>query len=1154
MKKLSFRGLLTAMVLALCCSAPQTYAQTMHSGNVVVITVSKKNLEKVLEQLGRRYGYQMYYSPSALKGIDVSVSIENMDIDSAMKVLLSGTGLQYKRYRDVIAVSPKSNASTPLVGRVTDIDGAELPGVSIFTQDMSLGASTDINGRFSFKSVPHGALLKFTSVGMKPHYVVYNGERSLQVVMQEDVAQLDAVVVTGFQTISRERSTGSATIVNKEYLDKIQAPTLSDKLEGSTPGLTTYNGNTSIRGISSFAVNSTPLLVLDGQPVTGLSIDEINPDDIENVTVLKDAAATSLYGVRASNGVIVVTTKRGTTKKANISISAGFYLNPLPSLSYQHLASTGDIIDYEIEYMTNHPNYIGDPLSYFTVRNDMNAPQYMSQVSRLYYEMAQGNLTQSEVDRQVNVLRKNDYRKEYRKELQHLALTQDYNLSISKAGDNSNLFLSARYENNGYYDKDDSSDKFTFYLKEELDLTKWLKLTVGANVGIFNSEIGQASYQGSLSAMPYDVLRNTDGSLAYQYPVNYYLSQRVGETEGLHGLGYNAIEENTKNMNDTDNQYWKLFTHADFKLLKGLTLGLKFQYEKRAQNTERYDEVDSYYMRHMIDRFASGSVDNGFAYNIPDGGHLSESHARWSHLNFRAQFDYKTSIAEKHDITALLGGEIREDKYRFTQGERYGYDDGKLTYDFVDWYKLNYTGIKGQLSNGIQKLGELLNVYDTHHRYVSAYFNAGYTYDSRYSLNASVRVEQADLFGTDPKYRYRPLWSVGASWNITNEAFMENLGMVDMLKLRMTYGITGNVDQNTSPFLLGYYIPSPFNGSNLTGISTPPNKFLRWEKTSTFNAGLDFMLFKRLSGTFDFYLRKSSDLLANKSLDPSTGFETARVNNGAMKNTGVEISLTYDWLKNKDWTLVTTLTASHNRNEITKVGYVPTDALDMMRYPTSYYLKGDTYNSLYAYRYAGLTETGDPSVYDVEGKVVSVSPVRDINALVCSGQLDPKWNGAFDLNFSWRQLNFFTKIVYYTGHSLRVDATPLYNGITYATGKIHEDIVNRWTPGNTDTDIPAMNLYGNQQDREHHWKYADYNVTNASFLKVRNIGLGYSLPKPWIERAGFKAVNLRAQINNPFYWAANNHDIDPEAFNANSGTRADYAMMPSYIFGININF
>lgn len=1155
-KRFITKGLIMAVAFIVSCSAPLAYAQTAQPEKIT-ITVNKKPLESVLEKLSKQYDYQFFYNASLLKGISVSATLEGTNINNVMKTLLAGTGLQYSLKGKMIvitAIPKKAITKTLLNGRVTDSEGTVIPGVAIFTQDMSQGTVTDIDGRFAFqKPLEYGTVLKFTSVGMKPHNVVYSGESLLQVVMTEDVKQLDAVIVTGFQTISRERSTGSATIINKDYLGKIQAPNLGSKLEGTTPGLTNYNGSMSIRGTSSFAINSTPLLVLDGQPVTGVSINELNPEDIETITVLKDAAATSLYGVRASNGVIVVSTKRGTTKKPSINVSANFYLNPLPSLGYQHYASTSDIIDYEQEYLTNNPSYMDDPLAYFTTKNSMESPQYLSQVSRLYYEMAQGNISETQLNSSLDALRKNDYRKEYRKALQQMSFTQDYNLSISKGGDKSSLFFSARYENNGSYNKNDQSDKFTFYLKNELDLTKWFKLSIGANASIGNTEYGQADLQGATRAMAYDNLRNPDGSMAYVYPINYYLSQRLEETEGLNFMGYNAIEEDENNMQKTNDMYWKLFSHADFKIVKGLNLGLKFQYENRAQNSERYDEADSYYMRRMINEYATTNPNGGYIYNIPQGGRLQENHARWTYLNFRAQFDYKTTIADKHDLTALLGGEIREDKYRRTQGERYGYDDNRLTYQQVDWATLNQEGVIGQLSTTRRTLGELLGVSDSHHRYVSAYFNAGYSYDSRYSLNGSVRVEQADLFGTDPKYRYRPLWSVGASWNISNEAFMKEISQVDMLKFRVTYGITGNVDQSSSPYLLGSYLTSPYSGANLTFIQSPPNSMLRWEKTSTFNLGLDFILLKKLSGSFDFYSRTSSDLLANKSLDPSIGFETVKMNNGSMKNTGIEISLTYDWLRSKDWSLSTTLTAAYNKNKITEVGYQPTDALDMMRYPTSYYLEGDTYNSLYAYRYAGLTEEGNPSVYDAEGNVVSQQPVRDIAALVCTGQLAPKWNGAFDLYLTWKSLSFFTKIVYYTGHSLRVDATDLYAGIDSNKGAIHEDIAKRWRPGYTNTDIPAMNLYGLQSERNYHWRYSDYNVASASFLKVRNIGLSYALPQEWLGKSGFKGINLRAQINNPFYWAANNRDIDPEAFNANTGTRAS-KQMPSYIFGININF
>lgn len=1154
------KGLMTGIAFILSCTAPLAYAQTGRPEKMT-IAVAGKPLENVLEKLSKQYDYQFFYNASLLKGISVSVSLQEADIHEIMKKLLAGTGLQYslkERTIVITAIPPKAIIRTLLNGRVTDSDGNVLPGVAIFTQDKSQGTVTDIDGHFSFpRPLAYGTVLNFSSVGMKSHDVVYSGEGLLQVVMVENVHQLDAVIVTGFQTISRERSTGAATIVKSGYLDKIQGMNLGSKLEGSTPGLTTYNGKTSIRGTSSFAINSTPLLVLDGQPVTGVSLNELNPDDIETITVLKDAAATSLYGVRASNGVIVASTKRGTSRKANINISANYYLNPLPSLDYQHYASTSDIIGYEQAYLLNHPTYQNNPLDYFESRNELRSPQYVTSVDRLYYRLAKGEITESQLNSSLDILRKNDYRKAYREALQQMNFTQDYNVSISKGSDKSSLFFSARYENQTTYNKHDSWDRYTFYLKNELDLAKWFKLTLGANVAVTGSDYSQAEYQGATQAMPYDALYNEDGSYAYVYPYNYYHAQTLNETEGLQFMGYNAAEEASKNMQKTSDMYWKLFTHADFKIAKGLDFGVKFQYENRISDTEQYDEADSYLMRYMINRFASVNPKGGFIYNIPEGGRLANSNARYSYLNLRGQLNYQTMIAGKHDITALLGGEIREDKYRGKNGERYGYDDLKLTNQMVDWATLQKDGVLGQLNSNAANKTESVGVYDSHHRYVSAYFNAGYTYDTRYALNASVRVEQADLFGSDPKYRYRPLWSAGASWNISNEAFMKGTEWIDMLKLRATYGITGNVDQSSSPYLLGTYLVSPYSGANLTDIMAPPNKLLRWEKTSTVNIGLDFALFHRLNGSIDFYNRYSSDLLARKSLDPSSGFENAKFNNGAMRNRGLELNLSYDWLKSRDWSLNTGFTAAFNSNKIKETGYLPTDAVVMMQSPTSNYLQGDTYNSVYAYRYAGLTAEGNPSVYNAEGTAVSLEGVRDINALVCMGQLDPKWNGALDISLQWKELRLFTKIVYYTGHTLRTDATPLYNGINYDSskqvGNMHEDIANRWTPEHTDTDIPSMNVYGTQGERGYHWKYADYNTASASFAKVRNIGLSYSLPQQWIGKAGFKAISLHAQVNNPCYWAANKRDIDPEAFNANDGTRTS-EQAASYIFGIHINF
>lgn len=1146
------KGLIVAIAFILSCSAPSVYAQNTRSERIT-ITVNKKSLENVLEKLSKQYGYQFFYNSSLLTGIDVSASLENADINETLKTLLADTGLQYsmKGKTIVITAIPKKNMTkTLLSGRVTDSEGSPIPGATLLTQDKSVGAISDIDGRFAFtKPLEYGTVLTVSSVGMRTHNVVYSGEKSLQVILTENVQQLDAVVVTGFQTISRERSTGAAVIINKDKMDKVQAMDLTSKLEGLSAGLSTYGGM-SIRGTSSFAVGTTPLIVLDGQVVnTGLG--NINPETVESVTVLKDAAATSLYGVRASNGVIVVTTKKVKEKKPVITASANFYFQPAASLDYQRYASTSDIIDYEQEYLLSDTYYKTDPLTYFERKNDpLQALSSYTQVEKLYYSLTKGEISQAQLEGKIEELRQYDYRREYRDKLTQLAFTQDYNVTLAKGGDNSEMYSSIRYQKFGSNSKTSKqNDKLSFYLKNSINFTKWFKLTYGSNIDYSRSKNG-GSGGSYLSFMPYERLTDDDGNLVYQYPYNEYLAKKIGETEGLKSMEYNALEELDKSNSSSNNLYLRLFAQTDFKLAKGLDLELKFQYENNHSNSESYDSEDSYTMRYMINQYASLDGKGGFVYNIPEGGHMSASNSRSYFYNLRGQLNYKTTIAQKHDLTALLGGEIRQDQWKSITSERYGYDDEKLNYKQVNWLTLQQ-GVQGQLFNATQTGSERAGVSDALHRYVSMYANVGYTYDSRYSFNGSVRIEQADLFGTDPKYRYRPLWSVGGSWNASNEEFMKPITWLDMLKLRMTYGITGNVDQSSTPYLVGYYVTSPLTNSNATAIETPPNPLLRWEKTSSFNFGIDFKVLKRLTGSFDVYRRYSSDLLARKTLDPSVGWSQARFNNGAMKNTGVELSMSYDWLKTADWEVNTALTVSHNKNKIEEVGYTPSSALDMIQSPYSNYLVGDTYGSIYAYRYAGLTSEGDPSIYDENGEIRSNVNVDNIEILVNSGQLTPKWQGAFTLNMRWKTLELFTKIVYYTGHSLRKDVTPLYKSISAGA---NEDFVNRWTPDNTDTDIPRMGIHdSNDNYRNYHWKYADSQVVSASFIKMRNIGLSYTLPKKLTSNWGFGRIALHAQIDNPFYWAANRNDIDPEAFSANGGSRGA-EQVTSYVLGLNINF
>lgn len=1049
-----------------------------------------------------------------------------------------------------------ASANRVIKGRIIDDEGEPIMGASVMLKGTAFGTSSNLDGEFRF-TAPSGSkiVLSVKYIGMKPVEYTVKPNENVTITMHPDENILDEVIVSGYQTISRERSTGSAIVLNGEKLQKIQAPDLSSKLEGITPGLTMYNNQMSIRGSSSFAIDSTPLLVIDGQPATGTSLNDINPDIIANVTVLKDAAATSLYGVRASNGVIVVTTKNGNNSKLDVSASASFYLSPAPSLDYQKYASTSDIIDFESEFLTTNPDYIKNPSAYFSTITGKNNAKYMSQVDLLYYRMAQGEISQQDVPNGLNALRGNDYRKEYHDKMLRNSLTQDYNISLSKGGENYGFYAAARYRRLGLYEKYDSDDRFSLYLKNDLKVTKWFNITIGADISFNKAAYSQADYLGATDAMAYDRLYNEDGTPSYRYPYNQLLAETVNNTSGLQFMGYNAAEEARHNMYKTDNLYMKYFLQAGFDITKNLDFEVKFQYEKRKLDGKEYDEADSYMMRTLVNEFTTLNSNNSFVYNIPQGGRLYTNNSNYDYYNLRAQANYSRTFADKHDVTALLGGEIRQDHTSSHVGERFGYDNQKLTYAQVDWKTLSVDGVIGQLYSTPRRRSEFLTLSEVKHRYVSAYFNLGYIYDARYALNASVRVEQADLFGSDPKYRYRPLWSVGGSWNVSNESFMKDIPWLNMLKLRCTYGITGNVDQSSSPYLLAAFSTSFYTNEPISMIITPPNSSLRWERTSTFNAGIDFRLFNRLSGSLDAYRKYSSDLLVNKSIDPSLGFNgMARANNGEMKNTGVELNLSYDWISTRDLLFTTSISAAYNSNRIEKIDYEPTDALDMMRYPESNYRIGDTYNSLYAYKYAGLTEDGRPSVYDENGEVTSVKSVRNIGAVVCAGQLTPKWNGALNLDFRWKGLNLYAKIVYYTGHSLRRDVPTLYDNANRITGgDVHKDIADRWTPDNTDTRIPAMGLHGDTGESNYHWKYADTNICDASFAKLRNIGIAYTFPKNILSRTKFlKGATLRFQIDNLCRWTANKYDIDPEAFNANYGSRTD-AQEPTYIFGLNIN-
>ena len=495
----------------------------------------------------------------------------------------------------------------------------------------------------------------------------------------------------------------------------------------------------------------------------------------------------------------------------------------------------------------------------------------------------------------------------------------------------------------------------------------------------------------------------------------------------------------------------------------------------------------------------------------------------------------------------------------------YGYDEQTLSFPTLNWKELYNPGVTSYLY-GRQSLSLNRNQQsETKHRFISFYSNFGYSYRQKYNLTGSVRVDQADMFGADPKYKYRPLWSVGGSWNVHRENFF-NTNDINLLKLRLTYGISGNVDQTTTPFLRGRLTtdargayPSlqylQFNDTDL------PNPKLRWEKTETANIGIDFGMWHWLSGSIDLYRRYSSDLLVLTELDPTVGAQRRLINNGALLNRGIEVSLNATRKLTDDLQLSIGTTFAYNKNTIEKVSSKPTNAMEYARNPLTYYREGDDFNSLYAYRYKEtingypiyLDENGNPNTtFDANG-VPTIKEFKNEDALVKLGTMNPTFNGALNLQLRYKVFELSTMFVYAGGHKLRKDTYSINQ-----ESETHRDITQRWTPTNP-TDMPRMSFdYPSALRRTANtvnsfWQLGDNHVVNADYLKWRNVVFACYIPKDICERLRLQNAKVTAQLNNLLTWSAAGNDIDPEAYNLNTGTRS-LPIATTALFGISFSF
>lgn len=1075
-------------------------------------------------------------------------------------------------------------------GKVTDVTNHPLEGAAVVVKNdnilLSMGTLTDIKGEFRI-SAKAGEVIRISYLGMKSREFTVSAEQPfLKVHLEPEIITLSStdVVATGYQNLHKEQTTSAYTKIRTDQLNRQLNRTVQEAIEGQIAGVRftkdPFTGKEVpiLRGVGTFSgnVGYSPLVVIDNIP-TDTPLEDINPKDIESVTILKDAAATAIYGVRAANGVIVIVTKKGLQNGLRINVHTDLFYTFKPNMSRMRYASTSDLIDLETAFyqskLADSNGNVDDLFASYGEIGGRQTVRYYSPLFQLYRDQAKGKLSQQEVNSTLNEWRNRDYLRDFKRYVWQPIISKRYNISVESGNNRSQNYASLQYEDTDERIVTEKTRALNLYLKNTYQLTPWLKSTIGVN-GRYTAVDAVAEqvrnlYTDYLKQPRYTRLLGTNPYAGFNLvaPINEHILEQIAGNDAFRSYSFNLLESIAQEHQKQYNLSLRPFANLQVSIIKGLQYQSYFQYELNTHNSETFFGKDTYYMRLRHNQLVKqDATTQKFSSELPEGGYYEQEKGQTQHYTFRQQLDFNRTFAEAHNVTALLGFEMRQHYTpRNTKEMQYGYDEQTLSFPTLNWKDLYNPGVTSYLY-GRQSLSLSRNQQsETKHRFISFYSTLGYSYHQKYNLTGSVRVDQADMFGADPKYKYRPLWSVGGSWNLHREDFFYG-NVVNLLKLRLTYGISGNVDQTTTPFLRGRLLtdvrgayPSQqylqFNDTDL------PNPKLRWEKTETTNLGIDFGMWYWLSGSIDLYRRYSSDLLVLTELDPTVGAQRRLINNGALLNRGIEVSLNATRELAKDLQLTVRTTFAYNKNTIEKVSSKPTNAVEYARNPLRYYKQGDDFNSLYAYRYKETTngypiyldENGNPNTtFDANG-VPTIKDIISEDALVRLGTMNPTFNGALSLQLRYKAFELGTMFIYAGGHKLRKDTYSINQ-----ESETHRDITQRWTAANP-TDMPRMSFdYPATLRRTANtvntlWQLGDNQVVNADYIKWRNVLFSCYIPKNICEKLRLQEAKITAQLNNLLTWCAAGDDIDPETYHLNSGSRA-LPVTTAAFFGISFSF
>lgn len=1182
----------------------------------VSIRVEDQPLKYALELLEKESGYTFIYSSNHIDVQQkVTVYANNQTLKTILDDVCEKANISYSVENKQILLTSRAEVPTQnsvgetiISGQIKDNNNEAVIGASIHLKnDRTIGTTTDIDGNFSLKiprSANSGDELLISYVGMGTTTLKLDGKNNYVVVMDYNEKMLKDVMVTGYQTISRERSAGSYVRVDSDILEQKPVINISSALNGLTPGLATTTDSDGrnrflIRGQGTInddvdKTDMDPLIVVDGFVIQGFStrgvgemherdpFSSINPNDVESITVLKDAAATSIYGARAANGVIVITTKKGKGKKLSINFDAFLSVSSKPDLDYvADLPSSAASIWY-IENLEKYSDMYSNS-SYNPYADPTNPFVYMSRGAQLVYEYKRRNsMTESEYNagiqnllsqdgKWVNDLKKHAYRNQ---------INQQYNLNLQGSSERNRYSLSVLFDKESGYSKGDDKNRVILNISNTFEIIKNLSLQAGANVEFErNNKNGLKFSDLQQGLSPWSRFVGDNGDYIH-FPTNSTTHKLIndsfyGETiptmyepilasqyDDIAPVSwrYNPIADRDRRSNTSKIFSSRFYGSIDYKIFDGLSASLKGQYERNAWDNNHIEKADSYLLRHYTNKYSSKnpSIDK-YESSFPKGGMLIDRSDVYTSYNVRLQLDYNKSFG-KHDIVSILGGEVLSSSTeRRPTYYRYGYNENtnslQTTPDYFSQVETIF-GINERYP--YQALGGLRATED---RFISAYINAAYTYDQKYTFTASARTDASNFVSESTRNKFSPFWSVGATWNMAREKFIEDIGFINQLQLRASYGIAGVAAGKKSVSTLTTVAVRPpsvihSNGEPINVISVRGNPDLTWEKSRTLNLGLNFSLFnRRLYGTFDFYNRLSYDVLASATVPYiSQSVSTAVYNNAEIQNRGIELMIGSDQKITNDISWSGNVNLSFNKNTLKEYNAIPTRAF-------SNYVKGKPLNGVYGYELVGYTPEG---FLKLEGK--NDGKIEIVNSRATTHLYDT-FNGAagdtFDsqnwarfygtstpkvyagFNNSFRIKNFtFSfqmtgKFGYYFNHGFQTPASAhnspnlgsaLDEAVALAKSGYREDIPVTAIPLYTEENKDVYRAGGAYMYMRNLYNQSNAVISKGDHIRLNEIYLGYDLPdRVFANNNFFKGLRVYCQARNlGLIWKANDRGIDPD--------------------------